>query len=213
MTSKTDFICCCKAVVAVKSEGAQYWNVFNVQLQIESDRNGDFNLRTWATMNNLAGSLIFAGTSAMLTSILLYKKAKTSATVSELWIYPIKSCQGINVKSALIGRRGFAFDRIFMVIDRDGKFVSQRTEPKLALVAVTMDEKSRTLLITAPGMPTTLVIDLHAPKLSGEKVIECTIWGEVCTATLDSSGGKWFSEFLEAPADSYRLARIAGALH
>jgi uncharacterized protein len=133
--------------------------------------------------------------------------------VSELWIYPIKSCQGISVKSALIGRRGFAFDRIFMIIDRDGKFVSQRTEPKLALVAVKMDEKSHSLLITAPGMPTTLVIDLHSQNSSGENVIECTIWGAVCTASLHSCGSEWFSEFLKAPADSFRLARIAGMLN
>lgn len=163
-------------------------------------------------MNDLTGTLIFAGTSALLTSILLYKKAKTNATVSELWIYPIKSCQGIKVKSALIGRRGFVFDRIFMIIDKDGKFVSQRTEPKLALVSVKMDEKSHTLLITATGMPTTLVIDLHAPKALRENIIDCTVWGEVCTASLHSSGGEWFSEFLKAPADSFRLARIAGTM-
>jgi uncharacterized protein len=164
-------------------------------------------------MNDLAGPMIFAGTSALLTSMLLYKKATTTATVSEIWIYPIKSCQGISVKSALIGRRGFVFDRIFMIIDKDGKFVSQRTEPKLALVAVKMDDKSHSLLITAPGMSTTLVIDLHSLSSIREQIIECTIWGAVCTASLHTSGGEWFSEFLGAPADSFRLARIAGEQH
>ena len=163
-------------------------------------------------MNELTGASLFAGTSALLALILLHKKAKRTAVVSELWIYPIKSCQGINVQSALIGRRGFAFDRIFMIIDEDGKFVSQRTQPKLALVAVKMDEKSHTLLITAEGMPTTLVVDLNAPRSSAEKTIECTIWGEVCTAFLHPSGGEWFSKFLDVPSATFRLARIAGTL-
>jgi uncharacterized protein YcbX len=84
--------------------------------------------------------MIFFGTSILWTFLLSYQEAKKSATVSEIWIYPIKSCKGFKVESAIVGKRGFLFDRIFMIIDKESKFVSQRTYPKMALIATAIDQ-------------------------------------------------------------------------
>lgn len=56
--------------------------------------------------------------------------------ISELWIYPIKSCKGIKVDHVDVTPRGFELDRIFMVADSNGKFVSQRSHPSMALIEV-----------------------------------------------------------------------------
>ena len=53
--------------------------------------------------------------------------------LSEIWIYPIKSLGGIRVKSAKVFEKGLAFDRRWMLIDRDNDFMSQRIYPKMAL--------------------------------------------------------------------------------
>lgn len=54
--------------------------------------------------------------------------------VSELNIYPVKSCQGISVPSAEVVETGFAYDREFMVVKPDGTFMSQRTMALLGTV-------------------------------------------------------------------------------
>ena len=59
---------------------------------------------------------------------------KDDITISRLTIYPLKSCKGIDVKTAHVTETGFAFDRAFCIIDKDGEFISQRTVPELALV-------------------------------------------------------------------------------
>ena len=58
----------------------------------------------------------------------------TDVKISQLTIYPVKSCKGIDVQTAVVTETGLAFDRAFCVIDKDGEFISQRTVPELALI-------------------------------------------------------------------------------
>ncbi|RYH20108.1 MOSC domain-containing protein [archaeon] len=55
--------------------------------------------------------------------------------IKGLFIYPIKSCKGIRVSSALITRRGLQYDRAFMLVASDGTFITQRKYAKMALIA------------------------------------------------------------------------------
>ena len=43
-------------------------------------------------------------------------------TVTELHIYPVKSCRGIALQGAEVGRLGFLHDRQWMFVDGRGKF-------------------------------------------------------------------------------------------
>lgn len=52
--------------------------------------------------------------------------------VSRLFIYPIKSCAGIEVQQLDFDRYGPAGDRRFMLVDMQGKFLSQRQLPAMA---------------------------------------------------------------------------------
>jgi MOSC N-terminal beta barrel domain len=161
-------------------------------------------------MADSTGAMLFLGLNAIISSLLVRERMRTSAAVSEIWIYPIKSCRGIKVSSAVVGKRGFLLDRIFMLIDEEGKFVSQRTQPKMALIDVNIDEKSEVLTITAPGMVSPLTIDLKSQPSSGEKSLTCTVWGEDCTAYRIPTAGEWFSTYLGVASDHFRLVRMAG---
>src|SRR5690349_14251649 len=55
-------------------------------------------------------------------------------TVSQLFIYPVKGLQAIAVPSARCTERGFEHDRRFMVVDAQGRFMSQREFPLMATV-------------------------------------------------------------------------------
>ncbi|MGI8467460.1 MAG: MOSC domain-containing protein [Pyrinomonadaceae bacterium] len=56
--------------------------------------------------------------------------------LSEINIYPIKSLRGISLTESKIERRGLEFDRRWMLVDENNKFMTQREFPKMATLAV-----------------------------------------------------------------------------
>lgn len=54
--------------------------------------------------------------------------------VSSLHIYPIKSIAADSLDHAICGGRGFEGDRRYMVVNPDGRFLTQRTVPELGLI-------------------------------------------------------------------------------
>lgn len=54
--------------------------------------------------------------------------------VTELWQYPIKSCKGNSIQSAEVQAEGFMGDRRYQWVLDNGRFVTQREFPQLALV-------------------------------------------------------------------------------
>jgi uncharacterized protein len=52
--------------------------------------------------------------------------------VASLHLYPIKGVRAVNVAEASVEPAGFADDRRWMIVDADGRFLSQREVPKLA---------------------------------------------------------------------------------
>jgi len=68
--------------------------------------------------------------------------------IQNLFIYPIKSCRGIQLTKGEVTPKGFLWDREFMIVDSKGKFITQRVVPQLATVAVKINENS--LELSAP---------------------------------------------------------------
>jgi hypothetical protein len=60
--------------------------------------------------------------------------------ISKLYIYPVKSLRGISVQSSLVTDRGLQYDRRWMIVDENNKFLSQRTIPKMALLKIKMND-------------------------------------------------------------------------
>jgi uncharacterized protein YcbX len=95
------------------------------------------------------------------------------ARISGLHIYPVKGCRGIALDSARLTATGLAFDRHWMVVHPDGRFVTQREFPRLALVGTALDDGSLTL--TAPGM--------DAITIEGDRDglrVPVLVWGDRC---------------------------------
>lgn len=114
--------------------------------------------------------------------------------LSELYIYPVKSCKGMSLRSVNVGPKGPAMDRRWMAVDSDGRFLSQRTLPKMALIHVQLDDHY--LFLSAPGM-TPLMLD-HYPKGTPCNVV---VWKDTCQAhDMGMDAARWISEFLERDA-------------
>ena len=59
--------------------------------------------------------------------------------LEELYLYPIKSCKGIKVSELTITERGAEFDRHWMLVDTNGKFITQRQFPKMSLIQTSIE--------------------------------------------------------------------------
>ena len=68
-----------------------------------------------------------------------------------LWVYPVKSLRGCSVAAASVDELGLDGDRRFLVVDDQGRFLTQRALPRLALIETALDPAQLTL--TAPGRP------------------------------------------------------------
>ena len=66
-------------------------------------------------------------------------------------VYPVKSLGGCAVAEADVDALGLAGDRRFLVVDPAGRFLTQRTHPRMALIATRLDAATLTLSAVGAG--------------------------------------------------------------
>jgi len=115
----------------------------------------------------------------------------TVFTLSQIYIYPVKSLAGIPVSRWPVTETGLQYDRKWMLVDQFGQFLSQRRLPKMALIKTALNEDE--LVLTAPGMAS---LSLPLNPVDGE-VISSRIWHDQCDArTVSAEADGWLSHFL-----------------
>lgn len=72
----------------------------------------------------------------------------TVSEITQLRIYPIKSCRGISVQSANLTLTGLHLDRTWMFVDENNKFVTIRQKPQMTLINTAIDEEKQQLVVT-----------------------------------------------------------------
>jgi uncharacterized protein len=113
-----------------------------------------------------------------------------TASIARLFVYPVKSCAGIEVHEALVTETGFDLDRAWMVVDEGGGFVSQRELPRMALVRPQI--KLSEVILRAPGM-----LALHLSIATVEEPMRVRVWDdEVPAFDMGAVAAQWFSDFL-----------------
>ena len=113
-----------------------------------------------------------------------------SARIARLFVYPIKSCAGIEVEEALLTETGLEFDRAWMVVDEDMRFVTQRQLPRMALITPRL--RHYDMVLRAPGM-----LALHVALDAVEEPVRVTVWDdEVAAYDMGDIAAQWFSDFL-----------------
>jgi uncharacterized protein len=120
---------------------------------------------------------------------------ETSVVVQRLYVYPIKSCRGFEVSVWKLEARGLEHDRRWMVVDGQGRFRTQREQPRMALIETALTPDG--LQISAPGMSR-----LQVPfERAQPRKVEVTVWGFTGPALDEGSeAAQWFSTFLGQPS-------------
>lgn len=122
-----------------------------------------------------------------------------TATIAALVVYPVKSCAGVPVQEAVLTEAGLDLDRAWMVVDAEGRFVSQRELPRMALIRPQL--KTWEIILRAPGM-----LALHLAIDAVEQAARVWVWDdEVPAYDMGAVAAQWFSDFLGQPL---RLVRF-----
>jgi uncharacterized protein YcbX len=120
-------------------------------------------------------------------------------TLTEIWIYPVKSLGGIRLNTSKVLQKGLLFDRRWMLVDEFGGFMTQRIYPQMALFKLSLNGDQIT--ITFKKDPNgiqhpSIILNANTPALG--EMIHATIWDdEVDTVEVDQKVSSWFSELLD----------------
>ncbi|WP_428488946.1 MOSC domain-containing protein [Rhodopila sp.] len=97
--------------------------------------------------------------------------------VAALWRYPVKGLRGQPVPAIEVERCGFAGDRRWMVVDPDGRFISQRELPVMATISAELVEDGLVLRTQSDvGM------FVAQPSAIDSESISVTVWRSTVTA-------------------------------
>lgn len=115
--------------------------------------------------------------------------------LSEIWIYPVKSLGGISLQEAIPEPRGLRYDRRWMLVNKEGQFVTQREIPRMALLGTAIESTAiKVFLKGHPAESVQIPLDSDPLNLLEQEV---QIWNDRCTARLMPQAiNEWFSEQL-----------------
>lgn len=109
-------------------------------------------------------------------------------TLSEIWIYPVKSLGGIRLTSAKVFEKGLQFDRRWMLVDENGRFLTQRALPRMALFSLSQVNEGFQVKYGKDS------ILLSATRGNGN-LIKGQVWNdEVEVIEAPAEFNRWFSE-------------------
>ncbi|WP_165432088.1 YcbX family protein [Atlantibacter hermannii] len=112
------------------------------------------------------------------------------AFLSRLAVHPVKSMRGIQLSHAQVSLSGLAFDRIFMVTETDGTFITARQYPQMVLFTPAIMHDG--LHLSAPDGSSVVVrySDFSADGAPTE------VWGNHFTALIAPQAvNQWLSGF------------------
>ncbi|KAG8430858.1 hypothetical protein GDO86_019851 [Hymenochirus boettgeri] len=127
--------------------------------------------------------------------------------VSQLLIYPVKSCRGVLVQEAecveLGLKSGELKDRHWLVVTEEGSMVTGRQEPRIVLISATV--VGEYLCLSAAEMPEILV-PLVLPKANA--VRNCRVFGkDIQGRDCGEEVSDWLTSYFQS-SNSYRLVHF-----
>jgi hypothetical protein len=116
-------------------------------------------------------------------------------TLSEIWIYPVKSMAGIRLESSQVYSKGLQFDRRWMLIDSDGVAMTQRTYPEMALFKVSISDGEVSIDYTRTNNNSSTAFRISS---SSRNLTVARIWNDdVRVLEVDPQLSEWFSRHLQ----------------
>ncbi|XP_019785950.1 molybdenum cofactor sulfurase isoform X5 [Tursiops truncatus] len=126
-----------------------------------------------------------------------------SHIVTNLFLYPIKSCAAFEVTRWPLGNQGLLYDRSWMVVNHNGVCLSQKQEPRLCLIQPFIDLQRRIMVINAQGMEP-IAVSLEENSKPAQICQSKVCADRVNTYDCGEKISSWLSKFFGRP---YHLIR------
>ena len=123
---------------------------------------------------------------------------KHVGVVSALHVYPIKSCQGCEVGEIELDVYGATRDRRFMVVDENGRFITQRQEASMCHIRAE-HRLDGSMSLSLAGQPTAEQCCFKPVSVASatHKQVEVGVWDdEVMAVDQGDVVGAWLSAVL-----------------
>jgi uncharacterized protein YcbX len=129
--------------------------------------------------------------------------ADCTGVISQLFIYPVKSCAGIEVSESRITPTGLEFDREWMIVDQHGQFLTQRQIPHMVWITPSLTQDA--LVLNAPQQP-----EISIPFGQRGKTLTVNVWRDTLTADdMGDAVAAWLDRYLAVPGKQFRLVRFS----
>jgi uncharacterized protein len=113
--------------------------------------------------------------------------------LTQINIYPVKSLDGFSPDSAIVEKRGLQHDRRWLITDPNGMFLTQRTNPKMAMLRATIEGDC--LVIQEKDKPSN---DFKIPINTEGPLSHVTVWDDTMkAASVSKEVNGFLSDFLE----------------
>ncbi len=116
--------------------------------------------------------------------------------MTKAYIYPVKSCGEVSVTELTIDDYGPVWDRHWMLVNSQGRFLSQRTHPQLSQVKLRpVDLQAGVFELSYPNLSPILL------KPSARKVdLKVSVWKDsVMAINTGSELNEWFTQVIGQP--------------
>lgn len=124
--------------------------------------------------------------------------------LTSISIYPIKGTRAIALQEAEVRTRGLFSDRRWLVVDESGRFITQRTHPRIGLISTTLRDNGD-LIVNAPGME-----PISVAARGSEVRVAVTVWDDtIQAARVSPEADRWFTQFLETQCQLVFMDPIA----
>lgn len=136
-----------------------------------------------------------------------------------IFIYPVKSLAGIELKSSKFEERGLNFDRRLMIVDKNNAFITQRQITKMSTIKTQIDQEKSNLILEFDSKKINLHLNLDKTELSNKSLnensvsfnskaeiqgilntnkLEVKVWDSICSAIeIDKDTSLMLSNFLQ----------------
>ncbi len=122
--------------------------------------------------------------------------------VQELAIYPLKSARAQKLKEMRVTAFGPEGDREWMLVDADGKFISQRTHSKMATIDVLSDGEGLSIGLNK--------MFFKVPRRPVTRTLSVQIWNDTVEAALEPDlFSQALSQYLETPCRLVRYTALS----
>ena len=124
--------------------------------------------------------------------------------LTSISIYPIKGTRAIALQEAEMRTRGLVSDRRWLVVDESGRFITQRTHPRIGLISSTVRDNGD-LIVTAPDME-----PISVAARGSDVRVTVTVWDDtIQAASVSQEADRWFTQFLETKCQLVFMDPIA----